>query len=55
MDGGKAISLIANNDFDIWDFEWEKTPVLITENNFPQLICIQQLLVQVQKLKALLW
>ncbi len=41
MDGGKAISLIANNDFDIWDFEWEKTPVLITEkNNFPQLICI---------------
>tara|TARA_Y100000996_G_C22525677_1_gene644335 strand:+ start:587 stop:1753 length:1167 start_codon:yes stop_codon:yes gene_type:complete len=41
MDGGKAISLIANNDYDIWDFEWEKTPVLINEkNNFPPLICI---------------
>ena len=26
MDGGKAISLIANNDYDIWDFEWEKKP-----------------------------
>ena len=41
MDGGKAISLIANNDYDIWDFEWEKTPVSINEkNNFPPLICI---------------
>ena len=41
MDGGKAISLIANNDYDIWDFEWEKTPVSIDEkNNFPPLICI---------------
>jgi hypothetical protein len=26
MDGGKAISLVANNDYDIWDFEWEKKP-----------------------------
>ena len=41
MDGGKAISLVANNDFDIWDFEWEKTPPKINENsNFPPLICI---------------
>ena len=41
MDGGKAISLVANNDYDIWDFEWEKTPPVINENNkFPPLICI---------------
>ena len=41
MDGGKAISLVANNDYDIWDFEWEKTPPKIDENNkFPPLICI---------------
>ena len=41
MDGGKAISLVANNDYDIWDFEWEKKPPVINENNkFPPLICI---------------
>ncbi len=41
MDGGKAISLVANNEYDIWDFEWEKTPPKINENNkFPPLICI---------------
>ena len=41
MDGGKAISLVANNDYDIWDFEWEKKPPAINENNkFPPLICI---------------
>ena len=41
MDGGKAISLIANNEYDIWDFEWEKTPPKIDkENLFPPLICI---------------
>ena len=41
MDGGKAISLIANNDYNIWDFEWEKKPPEINENNiFPPLICI---------------
>ena len=41
MDGGKAISLIANNAYDIWDFEWEKTPRKINkENLFPPLICI---------------
>lgn len=41
MDGGKAISLIANNEFDIWDFEWEKNPPKIDDRNFfPPLICI---------------
>ena len=41
MDGGKAISLVANNDYDIWDFEWEKKPPEINENNkFPPLVCI---------------
>ena len=41
MDGGKAISLVANNDYDIWDFEWEKQPVQINQHNqFPPLICI---------------
>ena len=41
MDGGKAISLVANNDYDIWDFEWEKNPPKINEDNkFPPLICI---------------
>ena len=33
--------MVANNDYDIWDFEWEKTPPVINENNkFPPLICI---------------
>ena len=41
MDGGKAISLVANNDYDIWDFEWEKQPAQINQHNqFPPLICI---------------
>jgi len=41
MDGGKSISLIANNDYNIWDFEWEKLPPKINnENRFPPLICI---------------
>ena len=41
MDGGKSISLIANNDYDIWDFEWEKPPPKINnENRFPPLICV---------------
>ena len=41
MDGGKAISLVANNDYDIWDFEWEKKPPEINEDNkFPPLVCI---------------
>ena len=40
MDGAKALSLIANNDYDIWDFEWEKNPPAINNSDFPPLICI---------------
>ena len=41
MDGGKAICLTANNDLDLWDFEWELRPQRIPEeNSFPKLICI---------------
>ena len=41
MDGGKAVSLIANNEYGIWDFEWEKKPPVINhKNKFPPLICI---------------
>lgn len=40
MDGAKALSLIANNDYDIWDFEWEKKPPVINNSDFPPLICI---------------
>lgn len=41
MDGGKAISLVANNDFDLWAFEFEETqPDLSGLGSFPPLICI---------------
>ena len=41
MDGGKSVCLTANNDIDLWDFEWEKTPQIINENQkFPPLITI---------------
>ena len=41
MDGGKAICLTVNNDYDLWDFEWEKTPPTITnDNQFPILVTI---------------
>ena len=41
MDGGKAICLTANNDIPLWDFEWEKPPQKIGENNkFPKLITV---------------
>ena len=41
MDGGKAICLSANNNLDLWDFEWELPPQSIPEeNSFPKLICI---------------
>ena len=41
MDGGKAICLTANNDLDLWDFEWQLPPQSIPEeNSFPKLICI---------------
>ncbi len=41
MDGGKSICLTANNDIDLFDFEWEKTPQVIgPDNKFPKLITI---------------
>ena len=39
MDGGKAISLIANNSENLWDFEYEKSPIKKL-SSFPPLICI---------------
>ena len=39
MDGGKAISLIANNKLNIWDFEYEQNPNSDLKE-FPPLICI---------------
>ncbi|MEI7966886.1 MAG: iron-containing alcohol dehydrogenase, partial [Actinomycetota bacterium] len=36
MDGGKAICLTANNEIDLWDFEFEQaSPVISYENRFP--------------------
>lgn len=41
MDGGKAISLVVNNDHDLWAFEWEKTPPETDPAKpFPPLICV---------------
>lgn len=41
MDGGKAIATVANNDIDLWDFEFEKNPPdMSNEMPFPPLICI---------------
>ena len=41
MDGGKAICLTANNNLDLWDFEFEKpAPKIARENAFPKLITI---------------
>ncbi len=41
MDGAKAICLTANNEIDLWDFEFEQTSPFIThENRFPVLITI---------------
>ena len=41
MDGGKSICLTANNDIELFDFEWEKTPQIIgPDNKFPKLITI---------------
>lgn len=41
MDGGKAIATVANNDIDLWSFEYEqRPPELSTETPFPPLICI---------------
>ena len=41
MDGAKAICLTANNDIDLWDFEFEQaSPLISHENCFPTLITI---------------
>ena len=41
MDGAKAICLTANNDIPLWDFEWEKEPAKISNDEpFPKLITI---------------
>ena len=41
MDGGKSICLTANNNIDIWAFEWEETPAQLNRDEaFPKLITI---------------
>ena len=36
MDGGKMIGLVARNEFDLWDFEWESPmPEISTAQAFP--------------------
>ena len=41
MDGGKSICLTANNEIELFDFEWEKTPQVIgPDNKFPKIITI---------------
>ncbi|MEM6986285.1 MAG: iron-containing alcohol dehydrogenase [Pseudomonadota bacterium] len=41
MDGGKAVCLTANNDIDLWAFEWEEPPADISPAQaFPTLITI---------------
>ena len=41
MDGAKAICLTANNEIDLWDFEFEQvSPVISSDNRFPTLITI---------------
>ena len=41
MDGGKLICLTANNNVDLWAFEWEQPPAKIgLDQSFPKLITI---------------
>ncbi len=41
LDGGKAIALVANNDIDLWAFEFESpAPDMSQHPGFPPLICI---------------
>ena len=41
MDGGKCVCLTANNNFDLWDFEFEKAaPAIAGNEHFPKLITI---------------
>ena len=41
MDGGKMIGLVARNEFDLWDFEWESPmPEISAAQAFPTLITV---------------
>ena len=40
MDGGKAISLVANNHFDLWQFDYDYSEAPQVATDFPHLICI---------------
>ena len=40
MDGGKAICLVANNDIDLWDFDYDKPSPDIGGHSFPPLITV---------------
>ena len=41
MDGGKSICLTANNELDLWDFEYESdSPSIGNGKPFPRLICV---------------
>ncbi len=41
MDGGKSVCLTANNDFDLWAFEWEAPVIEMSRDQmFPKLITI---------------
>ena len=41
MDGGKCICLTANNDYSVWDFEFEQpVPIIHQDQPFPTLITI---------------
>ncbi len=41
MDGGKAVCLVANNDVDLWAFEYNKPiPDMTGQPAFPPLICV---------------
>jgi len=41
MDGGKAISLVAGNDRDLWSFDYDREPVPIgSEDAFAPLVCV---------------
>jgi alcohol dehydrogenase class IV len=41
MDGGKCICLTANNNYSVWDFEFEQpVPIIHQDQPFPTLITI---------------
>ena len=40
MDAGKAICTVANNEIDLWKFEFKLTPPDVSETPFPPVICI---------------